>query len=63
MMEIGPLPNRRPPKPIRPPLLSPEINVQLNITPEKKGSREPYLRREGQNVNTSCYNCVVTKDK
>ena len=61
-MEIDHLPNRRPPKPIRAPLLSPEINVQLNITPEKKGSRDGYLRREGQ-TNTTCYNGVVTKDK
>ena len=60
-MEIDHLPNRRPPKPIRAPLLSPEINVQLNITPEKKGSRDGYLRREGQ-TNISCYNGVVTKD-
>ena len=60
-MEIDHLPNRRPPKPIRAPLLSPEFNVQLNITPEKKGSRDGYLRREGQ-TNPSCYNGVVTKD-
>lgn len=61
-MEVDHLPNRRPPKPInRAPLLSPEINVQLNVTPEKKGFCEPYLKREGQ-PHTNCYNGVVTKD-
>ena len=58
-MEIGHLPNRRPPKPIKAPLLSPEINVQLNVTPEKKGSHETFLRQE----HSRCYGDVVAKDK
>lgn len=61
-MEVDHLPNRKPPKPIRAPLLSPEINVQLNVTPEKKGFREPYLRREGE-PHASCSSDVVAKDK
>ena len=63
-MEVDHLPNTRPPKPItavRGSLLSPEINVQLNVTPEKKGFREPCLAREGQ-PHTSCYD-AITKDK
>ncbi|XP_028403225.1 uncharacterized protein LOC114525959 [Dendronephthya gigantea] len=59
-MEVDHLPNRRPPKPIRAPLLSPEINLQLNITPEKKVTRESYVRRDGQ--SESSYNYTITKE-
>ena len=58
MMEIDHFPNKKPPKPVRAPLLSPEINMQLNVTPEKV-SREQFLREE-QN-HKSCY--VVARDK
>ena len=58
-MEIDHLPNRRPPKPIRAPFLSPEFNVQLNVTPEKKGPHESFLSRE----HARCCSDVVAKDK
>lgn len=64
-MEVDHLPNRKPPKPVRAPLPSPEINAQLNVTPEKNGYFEQYVRREVREVprNKNCYNGVVARDK
>ena len=48
------LPVTRAPKPTTGPVYSPEINVQLNVTPEKKGSWESNKRKEEQKKGVYC---------
>lgn len=60
----GHLPITIPPKPtILASLCSPEINDELNVTPEKKGRREPFLKTDEQKQGHLCHVKKHTKQK
>ena len=52
-LDFDQLPIEKHPKPTTRPLYNPEINLQLNVTPEKKGHREPIQLRVEQRQDSS----------
>ena len=62
-LRLDHLPITRPPKPVTRPLCSPEINVELNVTPEKKGRREPFGLKIDEQKQGHLYHNKQTKHK